>query len=60
MQKYPQFSNAQYYKASAHLKLGNKETAIKLMEPAKENAQKGFTINDDNTAYERYPYQIRW
>lgn len=31
-----------------------------LYKEAKEDAEKGFTINEDNTAYETYPYQKRW
>ena len=25
-----------------------------------EDAKKGYTINEDNTVYETYPYQKKW
>lgn len=57
---YPQFSDAQYYQARTLFKLGKIEEASKLFKSAKENADNGFTINEDNVIYEIYPYQIRW
>lgn len=57
---YPQFSDAQFYKAKILFKLGRPAEAEKIYKEAHENAMKGFTINEDNAAYERYPYQRRW
>ena len=31
-----------------------------IQKKAKENAKNGFTINEDNVIYEKYPYQVRW
>ena len=58
--RYPQFSDVQYYKAKILYKLGKPEEADSLYKSAKEYARKGFSINEDNVVYERYPYQIRW
>jgi tetratricopeptide (TPR) repeat protein len=58
--KYTNFSDAQYYKAMCLWKLGETEQSDKLFELAKSNGKKGATINEDNTVYEIYPYQIRW
>ena len=57
---YPEFSDVQYYKAKILYKLGKPEEAEKIYKKAKENADKGYTINEDNVVYERYPYQVRW
>ena len=58
--RYPQFSDVQYYKAKILYKLGKPEEADSVYKSAKEYARKGFSINEDNVVYERYPYQIRW
>ena len=58
---YPQFSDAKYYKAICWLKQGKpREEAIALISIAQEDAAKGYTINEDNTIYETYPYQIKF
>ena len=58
---YPQFSDVKYYKAICWLKQGKpREEAIALINIAKEDAAKGYTINEDNTIYETYPYQIKF
>jgi tetratricopeptide (TPR) repeat protein len=58
---YPNFSDAKYYKAICMARLGAKQEDIKkLFEEAKEDAKKGYTINEDNAIYETYPYQKRW
>lgn len=57
---YPNFSDVQYYKAYSLMNLDKKEEAKKLYSEAKENGLAGYTINEDNVAYERYPYQVRW
>lgn len=58
--KYPRFSDVIYYKALTLNKQGDTEQARSLIDQAKEYAKSGNTINEDNTAYERYPYQVRW
>ena len=57
---YPQFSDVQYYKAKILYKLGKPDEAESVYKKAKENADKGYSINEDNAIYERYPYQVRW
>jgi tetratricopeptide (TPR) repeat protein len=62
LSRYPNFSDAKYYKVACLNKLPNTDTAAltKLMESAKSDAAQGYTINEDNVYYERYPYQVRW
>ncbi|NQX98107.1 MAG: tetratricopeptide repeat protein, partial [Flavobacteriales bacterium] len=60
LNKYPEFSDVQYYKAISLNLLGNKEQAKDLIKMAKTNAKNGYTINEDNVIYEKYPYQVRW
>lgn len=57
---YPEFSEAIYYKGYCHKKLGNNEDFEKLTHQAVELGKKGYSINEDNAIYERYPYQIKW
>jgi tetratricopeptide (TPR) repeat protein len=64
---YPQFSEVKYYKAICLGRLVKKtkdETlkmkALQLIEEAKADFIKGFKLNEDNTIYETYPYQIKW
>ncbi len=59
---YPQFSDAKYYKMLCMYKLGllQKGDWTKMKEEAKADAEKGYTINEDNTIYETYPYQKKW
>lgn len=58
---YPQFSDAKYFKALCWFKLGKPKEEIKaLTASAKEDAAKEFTINEDNTIYETYPYQKKF
>lgn len=60
LQLYPEFSDVQYYKAICLNYLGQPEDAQALYLLAEKNAKEGYTINEDNVIYERYPYQIRW
>lgn len=57
---YPNFSDAQMYNSICLRKLNRIEEADSLREMAKKNGVEGYTINEDNAIYERYPYQIRW
>jgi tetratricopeptide (TPR) repeat protein len=64
---YPEFSDVKYYKAICLGRLGKntkdealKKQALQLIEEAKEDFKKGFKLNEYNTAYETYPYQIKW
>lgn len=60
LKQYPQFSDALYYKAVCLLNLQKKEEAATIYRKAIEYSKKGYTINEDNVAYERYPYQVKW
>lgn len=57
--KYPEFSDVEFFKGVSLYKLGQKETAKALLEKAKSDLKKGYTINEDNAIYERYPYQLK-
>lgn len=57
---YPNFSDAKFYKGICLAKLNEIDNAKKLIEEAKKDAGIGFTINEDNVIYEKYPYQVRW
>ncbi len=60
LKKYPQFSEVLFYKADCERRLGNIDEAKRLMQEAKNYGEQGYTINEDNAIYERYPYQVRW
>jgi len=55
-----QFSEVQYYKSICLRKLGKLEAAAELYRLAWQNGTQGYTFNEDNVIYERYPYQVRW
>jgi len=55
---YSHFSDAKYYKGIALSKLGRSEEGAKLWKEAKADFEAGYTINEDNAVYERYPYQF--
>lgn len=57
---YPNFSDAKYYKAVCLAKLGKVEEYKMLIKDAEQDGKSGYTINEDNTIYETYPYQIKW
>jgi tetratricopeptide (TPR) repeat protein len=58
---YPEFSDVKYYKAICWFKQGKpKEEIGALIGIAKEDAAKGYSINEDNTIYETYPYQKKF
>lgn len=60
LQKYPKFAEVLYYKGNSLDRIGKKEEAEKLIEEAKKYGKLGHSINEDNSIYERYPYQVRW
>ncbi|SKB35227.1 TPR repeat-containing protein [Salegentibacter holothuriorum] len=59
LELYPQFSDVQVYKAVCLRKLGKPEEAKIYDKLAEKNGRNGYTINEDNAIYERYPYQMR-
>ncbi|MFV8268718.1 tetratricopeptide repeat protein [Flavobacterium sp. GT2N3] len=56
----PNLSDAKYYKAICLAKQGKIEEFKILVKEAQEAGKLGYTINEDNTVYETYPYQIKW
>lgn len=57
LKTYPEFSDAEYYKFLCLHKLGRNKEADPLLRKAIADYKNGFTINEDNAIYERYPYQ---
>jgi len=57
---YPNFSDVKFYKAMCLIRLEKMDEANILLEEGKKDAESGFTINEDNTIYEKYPYQVIW
>jgi tetratricopeptide (TPR) repeat protein len=60
LKQYPNYSDVQYYKAICLARIGKKDECDKLFQQAKENSKLGYSINEDNVAYEKYPYQIKF
>jgi tetratricopeptide (TPR) repeat protein len=62
LKQYSSFSDVQYYKAKILMKQSMKNEAGLLLDTALVNLKKGMSINEDNSYYEEYPYQIkmRW
>ena len=56
----PNLSDAKYYKAICLAKLGKVEEYEVSIKEAKEAGKLGYTLNEDNTVYETYPYQVKW
>jgi len=60
LKKYDKFSDVQHYKGLSLRELERNDEARAALNKAKLNAKKGYTINESNSVYERYPYQVRW
>jgi tetratricopeptide (TPR) repeat protein len=60
LKDYNTFSDAQYYKALSLIKLNKYNEAQALFKLSQENFKKGYSINEDNTIYEDYPYHYKW
>lgn len=58
LDKYPKFSDAQHYKAISLYRIGKKDAGQQTAEKSIKNKKLGYTINEDNAIYERYPYQL--
>jgi tetratricopeptide (TPR) repeat protein len=56
---YPQFPDAQYYKAVCLKRQGHVNEALAVMTKALKNLNEGYSNNEDNAIYEEYPYQKR-
>lgn len=59
MKDYPHFSDAGYYKAICLMRLKQPKEALPVIRQAKEDADKGYTLNEDQAYYETYPYQVK-
>jgi tetratricopeptide (TPR) repeat protein len=57
---YPNFSDAEFYKAVCLGRLKRNDEVEILYKKAKEDAKLGYSINEYNTVYETYPYQVKW
>jgi tetratricopeptide (TPR) repeat protein len=60
LKQYPNFSDVKFYKAMCLIKINKEKEAMTLLDEGKSDAEKGYTINEDNTVYEKYPYQVIW
>jgi tetratricopeptide (TPR) repeat protein len=56
---YHNFSDAMFYKSLCFEGLGKIKEALSLLSEADRTFKQGYTINEDNAVYERYPYQIQ-
>ncbi len=56
---YPNFSDVKYYKHICLMFLGQNEQAKELYAQVKEDFKLGYKLNEDNTIYEIYPYQLQ-
>lgn len=59
LKPYPNFSDALYYKALSLFRTGQQELAEKTLTECEIEFKKGYTINEDNAMYEKYPYQLK-
>lgn len=60
LKNYEEFSDAKYYKAMCYYNMKDMDNATLCYNQSREDEKKGYTINEDNTAYETYPYQVVW
>ena len=60
LSQYSNFSDAKYYKGQSIALRGDTKRGIELIKEAKNDFEKGYTINEDNSLYEPYPYQVNW
>lgn len=58
--RYSQFSDAYFYKGKCLALLGREAEGLEVMRRGKAFFEKKYTINEDNSFYEEYPYQITW
>ncbi|MBN8781941.1 MAG: tetratricopeptide repeat protein [Terrimonas ferruginea] len=57
---YPRFSDVKYFKGKCLLLLNREEKGLLLIREAKQDFLDGYTVNEDNSFYEPYPYQVNW
>lgn len=59
LKSYSNFSDAKYYKAKSLMRLNQTNEANQLYQQCVTDYQTGYTINEDNSIYEFYPYQLK-
>lgn len=59
LKAYPAFSDAKYYKSVSLFRTGETEQAERMLTDCERDFKKGFTVSDENSIYETYPYQIK-
>ncbi len=60
LKQYSSFSEVKYYKSICLLRLNDLDNSKMLYQQSKDDAVNGFSINEDNSIYETYPYEVRW
>lgn len=60
LKNYSNFSDVKYYKAISLARIGKRDDVSKLIDESKVDYKLGYTMNEDNTIYETYPYQKKW
>jgi len=60
LESYPSFSDAQFYKAICHNKLGDHRMANTLANQGQLNYNFGHSFSEDASKYVNYPYQVTW
>lgn len=60
LKQYPNFSDVKFYKAMCFMRINKVKEAMILLDEGKMDAEKEYTINEDNAIYEKYPYQVIW
>lgn len=55
---YPHFSDAEYYRGACLAAIGQQASSDISISQARDDFMDGYTINEDNAVYERYPYQV--
>jgi tetratricopeptide (TPR) repeat protein len=58
LKTYTNFADAEYYKAVALGRQGKRDETMDLYKLAAIHFKQGYTINEDNAIYEKYPYQL--
>jgi tetratricopeptide (TPR) repeat protein len=59
LKEFPDFCDAEYYKATALARMKDYQQALPIIRKAKQDFDKGYTMNEDNVYYETYPYQVK-
>jgi tetratricopeptide (TPR) repeat protein len=60
LKQYKTFSDAKYYKSICLLKIGEDKKSREMYKEFKVDSENGYTISEGNSAYEPYPYQLKW